>query len=348
MNQKTATTPTGRDRLTGQPLRMAETIAQLDGPIYVERVALFDSKHRNRAKRAIHKALRLQVENRGLGFVEVLAECPTHLKLTPVETEEWVKECMVPVFPLGVKKDLDVEPWFDIGRPSFEPQRLIETIGGTDEATERFGDGFPDHLDAADVEVKFAGSGGDGAQTIAMLTCQAAINEGWDSTYIPSYGPESRGGTSYADIHIARDEVLSPAAPTPQVLVAFNAPSLDKFGPTVRPGGIVLYDSSVIKRPPELDASVRLLGAPMTEIAPRARQAGGQERSGAGRFPGGHRSLPGGDLPHCVAPDPEARRGHSGAQQGGLLARQRVGSGATRQEHQLGSRLWRLDYWPPG
>jgi 2-oxoisovalerate ferredoxin oxidoreductase beta subunit len=267
MDQKTSTTPTGRGRITGEPLRMAETIAQLDGPIYVERVALFDSKQRNRAKRAIFKALRLQVENRGLGFVEVLAECPTHLKQTPSETEQWVKECMVPIFPLGVKKDLEVEPWFQPEKPSFDPQRLIDTVGGTDQAVERFGDGFPEHLDDSDVEVKFAGSGGDGAQTIAMLTCQAAINEGFDSTYIPSYGPESRGGTSYADVHIARDEVLSPAAPTPQVLIAFNAPSLDKFGETVKPGGIILYDSSVIKRVPELDPSVRVFASPLTEIA---------------------------------------------------------------------------------
>ncbi|HEY5896276.1 MAG TPA: 2-oxoacid:acceptor oxidoreductase family protein, partial [Burkholderiales bacterium] len=54
---------------------------------------------------------------------------------------------------------------------------------------------------------------------------------------------ETRGGTSYADVHIAKDEVLSPAAPSPHVLVAFNAPSLDKFAEAVRPGGIVIYDS---------------------------------------------------------------------------------------------------------
>ena len=80
-----------------------------------------------------------------------------------------------------------------------------------------------------------------------MIITRAAINEGYDSTHIPSYGPESRGGTSYADVHVARNEVLSPAAPHPHVLVAFNAPSLAKFGPTVRPGGMVIYDSSVIR-----------------------------------------------------------------------------------------------------
>jgi Pyruvate/2-oxoacid:ferredoxin oxidoreductase gamma subunit len=74
--------------------------------------------------------------------------------------------------------------------------------------------------------MKLAGSGGDGAQTAALLLARAGINEGFDATHIPSYGPESRGGTSYADVHIAEEEVLSPAAPHPHVLVAFNAPSL--------------------------------------------------------------------------------------------------------------------------
>ncbi len=265
--QKTATTPTGRGRITGQPLRMAEIVSQMDGPIYVERCALFDSKQRMRTKKAITKAFRLQVENRGLSFVEVLAECPTHLKLTPHEAEEWVKEKMLPYFPLGVKKDETVEPWFDLGTPSFDAAEIARLIGATDRAAERFGSGFPSHIDPKDVAIKFAGAGGDGAQTLAMLVTKTAINEGWDSTHIPSYGPESRGGTSYADVHISVEEVLSPASPHPHILVAFNPPSLEKFGPTVEPGGIVLYDRSVIPAPPTLDPRITMVGVPFTEIA---------------------------------------------------------------------------------
>jgi Pyruvate/2-oxoacid:ferredoxin oxidoreductase gamma subunit len=174
---------------------------------------------------------------------------------------------MVPVFPLGVKKDEEVEPWFDLGTPSFAADDVIRVVGGTSEAPERFGDGFPSHIHEKDVAIKFAGAGGDGAQTIAMLTTRAALNEGWDSTHIPSYGPESRGGTSYADVHIAADEVLSPASPHPHVLVAFNPPSLEKFGPAVQDGGIVLYDSSVIPDPPTLDPGVTMVGIPCSDIA---------------------------------------------------------------------------------
>jgi Pyruvate/2-oxoacid:ferredoxin oxidoreductase gamma subunit len=118
-----------------------------------------------------------------------------------------------------------------------------------------------------DIALKFAGAGGDGAQMIARLMCQIGINEGFDATYIPSYGPESRGGTSYADIHIAADEVLAPASPEPHGLIAFNAPSLDKFGPHVLPGGLIVYDETVIHQTPEVQNNVHMFGVPITRIA---------------------------------------------------------------------------------
>jgi 2-oxoisovalerate ferredoxin oxidoreductase beta subunit len=267
MGQKTATTPDGRGRLAGQPFKMAELVAQLDGPIYVERVALFDAKQRVKAQKAIRRALQLQVENRGFAFVEILAECPLHLGRTPEEAEKWVKECMVPVFPLGVKKDVATAAWPDWDWPSFDPALVAPLLGATDETVPRHCERFPRELFGGDVALKLAGAGGDGAQTAAMLIARAAINEGFDATHIPSYGPESRGGTSYADVRIAEEEVLSPSAATPQVLVAFNAPSLAKFGPTVVPGGTVIYDSSVVAEPPLLDPDVRVVGVPCAAIA---------------------------------------------------------------------------------
>lgn len=267
MAQKTATSPHGRDRLMGEPLKIAELIAQLDGPIYVERVALFNSKERVKAQKAISKAVRLQVEGKGLAFVEVLAECPTHLHISPREAQKWVAEKMVPIFPLGVKKDVEKEPWFSLPSPSFDPQHMAKVIGASAEASARYAKGFPSHIDKNDISFKLAGSGGDGAQTAALLITNAAINEGFDATHIPSYGPESRGGTSYADVHIARNEVLSPSAPTPHILIAFNTPSMVKFAPKVAAGGTVVYDSGVIKEVPTLNAGVRAYGVPFADIA---------------------------------------------------------------------------------
>ena len=271
MGQPTTTSPEGRKPMMGQPLRMAEIIALLDGPVYVERVALFDPKHRVQARKAIKKAIRMQVEGRGYAFVEVLAECPTHLKTTPEESERWVKEQMLPVFPLGIKKDRTTdrtnEPSFSLPPPSFDPQRVSDAVGGVSELPARSCTCFPGHIAPHDIALKLAGAGGDGAQTAALLMTMAAINEGFDATHIPSYGPESRGGTSYADVHVADKEVLSPAAPHPDILVAFNAPSLDKFGPMVTPGGTIVYDSSVVNGAPAVAPRVRVHAVPMTGIA---------------------------------------------------------------------------------
>jgi 2-oxoisovalerate ferredoxin oxidoreductase beta subunit len=267
MGQRTATSPTGRDRHMGSPLRMAEMMAQVDGTAYVERVALFDARQRVRAAKAIKKALKVQADGIGFAFVEVLAECPTHLGLAPPAAEKWVLERMVPVFPLGVKKEPSGEPYPPWQAPSHDPAELLAVIGATAEPVARFCSGFPATGFGDDIALKLAGAGGDGAQTAALLLTKAAINEGFDATHIPSYGPESRGGTSYADVRIAESEVLSPAAPHPHALVAFNAPSLARFGPEVVPGGVVIYDSTVISAPPPLPDGVRAVPVPCTAIA---------------------------------------------------------------------------------
>jgi 2-oxoisovalerate ferredoxin oxidoreductase beta subunit len=267
MGQKTATSPDGRNASMGQPLKMAELIASLDGPVYVERVALYDARQRVKARKAIRKAITLQQEGRGYAFIEILSECPTHLKLSPTDAEKWVKEKMEPVYPLGVKKDLTVEPWFKPAAPSFEPEKILGYCGAEAAEGPHAAGVWPAHLGKRDISLKFAGAGGDGAQTAALLLTRAAIEQGFDATDIPSYGPESRGGTSYADVHLAAGEVLNPAAPEPDVLVAFNAPSLAKFARAVPAGGLIIYDSTVILDPGELPAGRRVLGLPLTKLA---------------------------------------------------------------------------------
>lgn len=267
MGQWSSTTPDGRGPMQGPPMKVSEVIAQLDGVSYVERCALYDQKQRKRAKVAIKKALQLQIEGRGFGFVEILSECPTHWGMSSQESEAHVRDVLAKVYPLGVVKDETREPWFRPEKPSFDAGQLLEVMDAGREPVPTFCQKFPDHFDPVDVSIKLAGSGGDGAQTAALLVTKAAINEGFDATHIPSYGPESRGGTSYADVHIAKDEVLSPGAPSPHVLVAFNAPSLDKFSESVRPGGVVIYDSSVISHEPKVAPGVRVHGVPCAAIA---------------------------------------------------------------------------------
>ena len=138
--QKTTSSPLGRDvELQGYPLRMSEMIAKMDGASYVVRRSLHDPTNIRKAKKAIKKAIQIQAENKGLAFVEVLSECPIHLKLTPREASKWVKDNMEPMYPLGVKKDVTVEkPWFSTKKPSFEVSNMLEQIESTGEEPKRF------------------------------------------------------------------------------------------------------------------------------------------------------------------------------------------------------------------
>ena len=103
-------------------------------------------------------------------------------------------------------KDVDAKTVFRPTFPSYDPERVINTLtNGTKKTVRRYVKEFPSHIAESDIAFKLAGSGGDGAQTAALLLTIASINEGFDATHIPSYGPESRGGTSYADVHVAKD-----------------------------------------------------------------------------------------------------------------------------------------------
>lgn len=110
IGQKTTTSPYGRDAsLTGLPIKMSEMLATLDSTTYVERVSVHDVKHIKQAKKAIKKAFENQVNNKGFSLVEVLSTCPTNWGMSPAESLDWVRDSMIPVFPLGVLKDDDKE-----------------------------------------------------------------------------------------------------------------------------------------------------------------------------------------------------------------------------------------------
>lgn len=106
LGQKTATSPLGRDaKLQGSPIRVSEMLATLDGAAYIERVSSHDVPHVIKAKKAIRKAFEAQKNRQGFSMVEVLSTCPTNWGLDAIESLDWVKDEMVPVYPLGVYKD---------------------------------------------------------------------------------------------------------------------------------------------------------------------------------------------------------------------------------------------------
>jgi 2-oxoglutarate/2-oxoacid ferredoxin oxidoreductase subunit beta len=103
VGQKTVTSPLGRDADTmGPPLRVCELINTLDAPYYIERVALDGPAGARRTKRALRQAFQVQLEDHGYSLVEILAPCPVHQHLSPVESLTFVREQMAAQFPVRV------------------------------------------------------------------------------------------------------------------------------------------------------------------------------------------------------------------------------------------------------
>ena len=93
--------------MTGNPLRMSEILAQLDGSAYIVRRSLHDVKNIRKAKKAILTALKVQMHGLGFSMVELLSSCPTNWGFPPAKALEWVEENMIPYFPLGDYKIVD-------------------------------------------------------------------------------------------------------------------------------------------------------------------------------------------------------------------------------------------------
>lgn len=108
VGQVTTTSPYGRQKEhCGSPLRMAEMIATIEGAAFVERVSLHDVPNIIKAKKAIKKALQCQIDGKGFSMVEILSTCPTNWGMTPGQAIDWLKENMIPYYPLGVKKEVE-------------------------------------------------------------------------------------------------------------------------------------------------------------------------------------------------------------------------------------------------
>ena len=105
--QVTQTTPYGRDvKIAGNPVRVCEMLATLDGVALAQRVTVDCVKNVNIAKKAIKKAFQYQMEGLGYSIVEVVSTCPTNWGLSPIEALGWLRENMLSYYPLGVYKDI--------------------------------------------------------------------------------------------------------------------------------------------------------------------------------------------------------------------------------------------------
>ena len=134
-------------------------------------------------------------------------------------------------------------------------------------------------------EVTFAGFGGQGIMTAGQLLAYAGIREGKQVAWIPSYGPEMRGGTAYCTVVVSDKRIGSPIVTMPQCICVFNRPSFDKFGPTVRPGGLFLVNSTLIDVTSDRTDFTQML-IPANEMALKAGNAKAANVAVLGAFVG--------------------------------------------------------------
>jgi 2-oxoisovalerate ferredoxin oxidoreductase beta subunit len=230
IGQKTTTTPGGRTvDQAGFPLRMVEILNTLDAPVFLARVSLQDPAHTMKTRKAVRTAIRNQVEGKGFSLVEVLSPCPTGWKMDPAEACDWIPKAMLDVFPLSQLRDngsIGVP-----GRRTSTPRtqkQLVKALNLHDDSKSRREE--PAVLEHP-IGAKIAGFGGQGVLMLGLALAEAARAQGYRVSWLPSYGPEMRGG-------------------------------LDQ----VAPGALVVYDSSLIEDPPRRD-DVRMFPVPATRIA---------------------------------------------------------------------------------
>jgi 2-oxoglutarate ferredoxin oxidoreductase subunit beta len=107
VGQKTTTSPLGRDKdHCGEPIRIAEMLATINGSAFIARTALNSTANLVKTKAAIKKAFQAQLDGKGFSLVEVLSPCPTNWGKSPAEAMDWINDAMIPYYPLGIMKEV--------------------------------------------------------------------------------------------------------------------------------------------------------------------------------------------------------------------------------------------------
>ncbi len=265
LGARTTTSPRGRSsKNEGYPLRMCELLSTLEAPVYIERVALTDPKSHMRARKAVRRALQTQIDGLGFSFVEVLTACPTGWKMNPPEAVQWVEKTMFPVFPPGLYKEKKN------GAPAPQPvsakTRDTRTEQSHPAADAPSKGGALARREMPPVSMKISGFGGQGILFAGIALAEAGMREGLQVSWIPSYGPEMRGGTAHCHVRLSSESIPSPLINRPSVVLAFNEPSAEKFAPEILPGGLLMVNASLVKHASDR-TDIRILWIPATEAA---------------------------------------------------------------------------------
>jgi Pyruvate/2-oxoacid:ferredoxin oxidoreductase gamma subunit len=189
--------------------------------------------------------------------------------MQPVEAQRFVEQEMTKTFRVANlrdrTKDAQVRPALAPPPALADIPRILGVANGAGAATS---DAHPPARPARtlDVRIRVAGFGGQGVLMLGEVLAEAGLDAGYEVSWLPSYGPEMRSGTSNCHVRLSSNPIDSPLVSRPDVLLALNEPSLRKFLPGVVPGGLVLYNSEHL---PEDCArpDVRMVTIPFTELA---------------------------------------------------------------------------------
>ncbi len=263
IGEVTATTPAGRDpRDMGYPMHICEILDTLKAPVFIERVSLSDIEHIRKARRAVKKALQIQKDKLGYSFVEFLSPCPTILRMDAQGIAKFINEQMEKEFPLKKFRDRSAEVQPIIRAESDYSKESLDMVFG---CTEMQCIEMEKDREFAPKGIKIAGFGGQGVLSMGLALAQAAFGCGRFVSWYPDYGPEQRGGTSNCSVIVSGEPIGSPVVDHPDVLVAFNRPSLEKFAPSVKKGGMIIYESLAGQF--EAPEGVKVISVPATQIA---------------------------------------------------------------------------------
>jgi Pyruvate/2-oxoacid:ferredoxin oxidoreductase gamma subunit len=196
--------------------------------------------------------------------------------MTPTQSLQWIEESLIPVFPLGVYRDRteEAESYIpEMPRPT--PERVREVVcaeamraghaASRQQPANPSGNGGKQG-DVDSLRIKIAGFGGQGVLYLGETIAEAGMEDGLHVSWLPSYGPEMRGGTAHCHVTVARRPIGSPLVEGATHLIAMNRPSLERFQHEVVPGGVILYNSSLIEIEPDRD-DVTAVAVPATRTA---------------------------------------------------------------------------------
>jgi Pyruvate/2-oxoacid:ferredoxin oxidoreductase gamma subunit len=187
--------------------------------------------------------------------------------MQPVEAQHWVRDVMEKTYPLGVFQDRtkDREP-----RPQLPPAPALEDLprilGVADEDLPEGNSAAMECAADVDLHVRVAGFGGQGVLLLGEILAEAGLDAGLEVSWLPSYGPEMRSGTSNCHVRLSSQPIDSPLVTVPNLLVAMNEPSLRKFDTAVGSGGWIIYNGDSFPEDCKRD-DVHVLALPFTRLA---------------------------------------------------------------------------------